>query len=143
MEPKDYWNTFVPGLSVGEFMCQHTSRSPLRCAERYVAQCGAFYGVMRQGAWKETFRAPVQFTRESVLEGLAAHLEETRAEWEPALVERDRRQVEAAHSAIDEAARRASAPPPILEPAVESAPPLETSAEVPVETSDISESLED
>jgi hypothetical protein len=113
---------------------------PIMCVTEYVRQRPAFYGIVRQRNWRETF-APgePQFTRESVRAGLITHLEETRPEWEAVSAEirqqrqeERRRRIEEATRARESAAAVAAAvaaaqpaPEPGLEAPVEQLPPPE------------------
>ncbi len=117
MEPKDFWNTYMPGMGPADFMAAFDVPDPGQCVSEYVRQRPSFYGIVRQRTWKDTFAAGgVQHTREVVRGALASYLEETREEWEPVAneararrIEERRRRAEEAARARDEAAARAAA----------------------------------
>ena len=92
MESHEIWMRFAAGQTPAEFMCQYQSRNPRRCAERYVSRLPGFYGLLRQRTWRDTFSQAAPPTREQVIGGLTAYLEETRAEWEAALAEKTERE---------------------------------------------------
>lgn len=65
-------------------MRRYASKDPWRCVEWFLAQRPSVFGIVRRHSWSETFAADVQHHRESVIAGIAAHLENTRSEWESA-----------------------------------------------------------
>jgi len=152
MTPQEFWKAYAGDVAPGDFMCRYQSRNPRRCAERYVSRLSAFLGIARRETWKATFAAPWQHSRDEVIAGLTAHLEETRPEWEPVVAARDaqepiereqaeweraeqqRLEQEQAEWERAHAPEPAAAPAPTLspetEPEMEAGPESEPSAEI-------------
>ncbi len=89
MKPREFWKAYAGDVAPADFLCRYQSRDPRRCAERYVSRLPAFLGIARRGSWKATFTAPRQYSRDEVIAGLTAYLEETRPMWEPVVAARD------------------------------------------------------
>lgn len=85
MKQQDFWKLYMGDTSPAEFMSRFQSRNPSRVVDRHVRRMPGVYGIVRQQSWRDTFLAPEQFTRERVISGLTAYLEETRTEWEAAI----------------------------------------------------------
>jgi hypothetical protein len=106
--PKEYWADYVGEESPLAFMGQFDSNNPWRCAEKYVRRLPAFHGIVRKRSWRATFAQPDQLGREEVIAGLAAHIEDTREEWEPHVAAyREARAAEARRAAEERAAAEA------------------------------------
>ncbi len=99
------WNTFVGDETPAQFMRRQGSLDVEACVQAYIRQLPHVHGIVRTESWRETFRAPEQYTRQHVATALRGHLEETRPEWE---AEVQRALEQAAHAAEERAAARAA-----------------------------------
>lgn len=89
-------------------MCRFEARSPVWCVDRYLAQVGDFYGLVRCQTWRDTFSADYQWQKAEVRIALIAYLEETREEWEPVMAELEK-ELEAKRAIEQRAAEEAAA----------------------------------
>lgn len=106
--PKDFWADYVGEETPLAFMGRFDSNNPWRCAEKYVRRLPSFYGIVRQRTWRATFSQPDQLGCEQVIAGLAAHIEDTREDWEPHVAAyREARAAEARRLAEERAAAEA------------------------------------
>lgn len=81
----DIWQTYVGEQSPEEFMRAYGSADPEVCLARFLEDRGNLYGIVNQGAWRDTFQATDQHHVHTVRMYLMSYLEETRDEWGPAL----------------------------------------------------------
>ncbi|MBX3180842.1 MAG: hypothetical protein KF886_26135 [Candidatus Hydrogenedentes bacterium] len=81
----DIWQTYVGEQSPEEFMRAYGSADPEVCLARFLEDRGNLYGIVNQGAWRDTFQAADQHHVHTVRMYLMSYLEETRDEWGPAL----------------------------------------------------------
>lgn len=126
MNAQEYWDTYLGAMTPAEFMSAFDDPEPEHCVKVYVRQRPAFFGIVRRGSWRETFRAERQHNRAEVAAGLAAWLEETRGEWEEA----------AAAAREERAARRAAQEARMAAEAAAMPAPQETPPPVAGETTD-------
>lgn len=82
MTPQECWATYVGQRTPEQFVKDYDTRDPGKCADRFVREQGAVFGIVRHGTWPETFAGAGQHTRDTVVALLSTYLEETRAEWE-------------------------------------------------------------
>jgi hypothetical protein len=123
MEPIDFWNIYMQGMRPADFMSAFDETDPVVCVTEYVRQRPAFYGIVRQRNWRETFAAgEPQFTRESVRAALITHLEETRPEWETVSAEIRQQRQEERRRRIEDATRLREAVAAVTPPAPEPEP---------------------
>ena len=142
MEPKDFWNTYMQGMRPADFMSAFDEADPVMCVTEYVRQRPAFYGIVRQRNWRETFAADEpQFTRESVRAALITHLEETRPEWEAVSAEIRQRRQEERRRRMEEAARAREAAAAVAAAMAQMAPPAEPEPAVPSEEPPLAETV--
>ena len=151
MTPRELWKAYAGNIAPSDFICRYQSRNPRRCAERYVSRLPVFLGIVRRETWLATFAAPWQYSRDEVIAGLTAHLEETRSAWEPVVAARDaleriereeaeweraeqqRLEQEQAEWERAHAPEPAAAPAPTLSPDAESEMETEPESEFPAE----------
>ena len=113
MKAQEFWDIYLGAMTPAEFMAAFDDPEPEHCVAVYVRQRPAFFGIVRRGSWRETFRAERQFNRTEVAAGLTAWLEETREQWEePAAAARAERAARRAEQEARMAALAAAAPPP-------------------------------
>ncbi|HOK08833.1 MAG TPA: hypothetical protein PLT82_05260 [Candidatus Hydrogenedens sp.] len=79
--PKDFWIHYIGPMSPSAFLKISGVYSPYRAVEKHLRRLSTFYGIVRQGTWKETFANSNQFTFEEVFWGIIAYLKETEHEW--------------------------------------------------------------
>jgi hypothetical protein len=87
MSAEKCWQTFVGDEAPEAFMRRMGSRDLDACVEQHMTQVPGLFGLALRRTWRETFAAPDQVTREVVRSGIAAHLEDTRANWEAAVAD--------------------------------------------------------
>lgn len=82
MTPQECWATYVGEKSPEQFVREFDTRDPEKCAARFVHEQGVVFGIVRHGAWPQTFASEQQYTRDTVVALLTSHLEDHRASWE-------------------------------------------------------------
>ena len=139
MKPEEYWTIYAPDLGPADLITRYESRDPRRCAMHYANELGDVFGIVRRGTWNETFAQDVQISKEALIEGLTAHLEETRETWEESVRAYDEAR-RAERAAAAEAAALAAEAAETTESAEATEAPAETSeseapSEIPEESS--------
>lgn len=87
MEPLEFWNTYVDDTTPADFVWHYGKGNLHTAVGEYLRERPSLFGIIRRGAWRETFRARNQFNREYVASGLTAYLEESEKTWRPLVEE--------------------------------------------------------
>ena len=103
----DFWEIYGVDMSFADFIWQYGKGDPCKAVTEYLQQRPAFLGIVRKGAWKDTFHSEIQYTREQVGAALLSLLELKREEWSAQVQEY--KSAEARAKAEEKARREAEA----------------------------------